>query len=164
MAVSRTTAWVIPSRSGIPSTGPTARRLYLLVPGPVTDQAPWTVVIRHARCADGSLDPRQWFPVSAEAGKARQEAAAAIAICATCLVRAECLALSLGHWDISQHGVWRVGRSRTCGIAPRTHADSTSKALVNSHRLARRRSRCGRTQLARGWIAERRKEHRATQA
>ena len=82
------------------------RRPYLLVPGPVTDQASWARVISHAQCADGSLDLDQWFPISAEAGKARQEAAAAIAICTTCLVRAECLALWLRHWDIGQHGVW----------------------------------------------------------
>ena len=63
-------------------------------------------VAGQARCADSGLDPDQWFPVSAEAGKARQEAAAAIAICAACLVRAQCLALSLRHWDIGQHGVW----------------------------------------------------------
>jgi phenylpyruvate tautomerase PptA (4-oxalocrotonate tautomerase family) len=63
-------------------------------------------VIRNARCTDASLDADQWFPVSAEAGKARHEAAAAIAICSTCLVRARCLALSLRHWDIGQHGVW----------------------------------------------------------
>jgi hypothetical protein len=37
---------------------------------------------------------------------ARQEAAAAIAVCTACLVRGECLALSLRHWDIGQHGVW----------------------------------------------------------
>jgi WhiB family redox-sensing transcriptional regulator len=60
----------------------------------------------HAQCADSSLDPDQWFPVSAEADQARHEAAAAIAICTTCPVRAQCLALSLRHWDIGQHGVW----------------------------------------------------------
>ena len=73
---------------------------------PVTDQALWTRVIRHARCTGSSLDPDQWFPISSEIRKARQEAAAAITVCATCLVRAECLALSLLHWDIGQHGVW----------------------------------------------------------
>jgi Transcription factor WhiB len=84
----------------------TARQRYLLVTGPFTDQSSWARVIRRARCADGSLDPDQWFPVSAEAGKARQEAAAAIPVCTTCLVRVQCLALSLRHWDIGQHGVW----------------------------------------------------------
>jgi WhiB family redox-sensing transcriptional regulator len=63
-------------------------------------------MISHGRCADAGLDPDEWFPVSAEAGEARHEAAAAIAICNSCLVRAECLALSLRHWDIGQHGVW----------------------------------------------------------
>src|SRR6267154_1818710 len=63
-------------------------------------------VIRNARCADPSLDADHWFPVSVEADRARQEAAAAIAICSTCMVRAQCLALSLRDWDAGQHGVW----------------------------------------------------------
>ena len=73
---------------------------------PSSDQALWVRVIRHARCADGRHDPEQWFPISAEIGTARQEAATAIAVCATCPVRGQCLALSLRHWDIGQHGVW----------------------------------------------------------
>jgi transcription factor WhiB len=73
---------------------------------PFTDRALWARVVRHARCTGSSLDPDQWFPISAEIGKARQEAAAAITVCTTCLVRAECLELSLRHWDIGQHGVW----------------------------------------------------------
>ena len=76
------------------------------VPGRFTEPALWTLVIRHAQCSDGGLDPDQWFPVSADPGQARQEAAAAIAICATCPVRGHCLTLSLQHWDIGQHGVW----------------------------------------------------------
>jgi hypothetical protein len=70
------------------------------------DQALWARVIRNARCADSSLDPDQWFPASAEAGKARHEAAAAITVCVTCFVRTQCLELSLWSWDIGQHGVW----------------------------------------------------------
>jgi len=116
----------------------TVRRLCLLIPGPVTDQASWARVIRHARCADGSLDPDQWFPVSAEAGKARQEAAAAIAICTTCLVRAQCLALSLQHWDNRPaRCLGRPGRSRTRGIAPRRQANLTRKAHVDLSLTAR---------------------------
>src|SRR5260370_10270812 len=84
------------------ATGP----LYPPVAIPFTDQALWVRVIRHARCAGSSLDPDQWFPISVEIDKARQEAAAAITVCTTCLVRAEGLALSLRHWDIGQHGVW----------------------------------------------------------
>jgi hypothetical protein len=70
------------------------------------DQAVWARVARSARCADGVLDPDEWFPVSEPARVARQEAAAAIAVCAACPVRGECLALSLRHWDIGRHGVW----------------------------------------------------------
>jgi hypothetical protein len=75
-------------------------------PGPLTDQALWARVARSARCADGVLDPDEWFPVSTHARAARQEAAAAIAVCTACLVRVECLVLSLQHWDIGRHGVW----------------------------------------------------------
>jgi len=79
---------------------------YPPVATPFNDRALWARVIRHARCTGSSLDPDQWFPISADIGKARQEAAAAITVCTTCLVRAECLELSLRHWDIGQHGVW----------------------------------------------------------
>jgi hypothetical protein len=74
--------------------------------GPVTARSSWSWVIRHALCRYVSLDPDQWFPASAEAKPARHEAAAAIAICHGCPARAQCLAISLRHWDIGQHGVW----------------------------------------------------------
>lgn len=73
---------------------------------PFTDLALWARVIRPARCADGSHDPEQWFPVSVQIEKARQEAASAIAVCTSCPVRARCLAPSLWHWDVGQYGVW----------------------------------------------------------
>ena len=76
------------------------------MPGRFTGSALWALVNRHARCSDGRLDPDQWFPVSADPGQARQEAAAAIAVCLTCPVRGPCLTLSLQHWDIGQHGIW----------------------------------------------------------
>ena len=72
----------------------------------IPDQLLWVQVIRHASCATSRLDPEDWFPMSMEIGKARREAAAAIAVCTTCPVRAQCLTLSLRHWDIGQHGVW----------------------------------------------------------
>ncbi len=74
--------------------------------GRLTEPALWALVINHARCSESGLDPDQWFPASADPGRARQEAASAIAICATCPVRGHCLTLSLHRWDIGQHGVW----------------------------------------------------------
>ena len=76
------------------------------MPGRLTGPSLWDLVIRHAQCSDGGLDPDQWFPVSPDPRQARQEAAAAIAICTTCPVRGHCLTLSLRHWDIGQHGIW----------------------------------------------------------
>jgi len=72
----------------------------------LTDQALAAEVTRKALCADGTLDPDEWFPVSTEAEAARREAAGAIAICTACPVRGACLELSLRHWVIGQHGVW----------------------------------------------------------
>jgi hypothetical protein len=72
----------------------------------LTDGALAAEVTRRARCADGTLDPDQWFPVSTDAEAARREAADAIAICMACPVRGACLELSLRHWTIGQHGVW----------------------------------------------------------
>jgi WhiB family redox-sensing transcriptional regulator len=77
-----------------------------LAPGRLADQALAARVARHARCAGSGLNPDEWFPVSIEPGRARQEAAAAIAVCARCPVRDQCLMLSLRHWDIGRHGVW----------------------------------------------------------
>lgn len=77
------------------------------VPAPaLVGSRAWVRVIRLARCTESSLDADVWFPVSPGAQQARQEAAAAIAICKDCPVRSQCLALSLRHWDVGQHGVW----------------------------------------------------------
>ena len=99
----------IPASQDSPSTAhapdwATAGPPHLQRAGPLTDQALWARVIMHARCTDPSHDPEQWFPVGVQIDKARQEAAAAIAACTSCPVRAQCLALSLRHWDIGQHG------------------------------------------------------------
>ena len=72
----------------------------------LADDALRARVARQARCADSGLDPDQWYPVSIESARACHEAAAAIAVCASCPVRAQCLELSLRHWDVGQHGVW----------------------------------------------------------
>ena len=97
--------------------------------GRVTQPALWALVNMHAQCSDDGLDPDQWFPVSADPGRARQEAAAAIAICATCPVRSHCLTLSLLHWDIGQHGVWgglvAADRARLRRRAPAARQQAT---------------------------------------
>ena len=72
----------------------------------LADQALSERVIRYARCASSNLDPDDWFPVNVEIDKARREAAAAITVCTACVVRAQCLALSLRRWDVAQYGVW----------------------------------------------------------
>jgi hypothetical protein len=77
-----------------------------LASGRLADQALAARVARNARCADSSLDPDEWFPVNIDPGRARQEAAAAIAVCAGCLVRGQCLELSLRQGGIGTHGVW----------------------------------------------------------
>jgi hypothetical protein len=76
------------------------------VPAQLTDMALAAEVTRKARCADGTVDPDEWFPASTGAEAARREAARAIAICMACPVRGACLELSLRHWTIGQHGVW----------------------------------------------------------
>jgi hypothetical protein len=94
---SRTTAHAPTQGAGWPPDEP--------APAFVGDQ-PWAQVIRQALCIDSSLDADEWFPVSTGVPEARREAAAAIAICQDCPVRSQCLALSLRHWDVGQHGVW----------------------------------------------------------
>ncbi len=60
-----------------------------------------------AGCADTSLDPDEWFPIAAKAARARIEAVRALAVCAACPVRGECLELSLRTWNgAGQHGIW----------------------------------------------------------
>jgi hypothetical protein len=95
-----------PADGGPAADTPGDALAWLAPSGPFTDQVARARVARYARCREVSLDPDQWFPASADAGKARQEAAAAIAVCGTCLVRVHCLAVSLRHWEIGQHGVW----------------------------------------------------------
>ena len=60
-----------------------------------------------ARCASPGVDPDDWFPASTRWRSARAEAARALALCAQCAVRAECLELSLRQWDtVGRDGVW----------------------------------------------------------
>ena len=106
MAISRPPMPADPGPTAHTLNGAAARLPCPPPPVPFLDQALWARVIRYARCADSTLDPDQWFPVSAGADKARHEAAAAITVCSNCLVSTQSLELSLRLWDIGQHGVW----------------------------------------------------------
>jgi hypothetical protein len=64
------------------------------------------VVSPLAKCTGTAVDPDEWFPVAAAAEAARIEAARALALCAICPVRAECLELSMRRWNtIGRHGI-----------------------------------------------------------
>jgi hypothetical protein len=87
----------------------------------------WSWIMRHALCRYVSLDPGQWFPASTEPERARHEAAAAIAICHGCPVRAQCLSVSLRYWDIGQYGVWG-------GLVPAERATLRNRILAGPRR------------------------------
>jgi len=71
----------------------------------VTDRVPWRIVAQ-AACSTSGLSPDDWYPVSVPAEAARREVAGAIAVCAACRAREECLELALRNWAVGQHGVW----------------------------------------------------------
>src|SRR5262249_9341436 len=102
----------------------------------LTDDVLWAWVARYARCADSGLGPDEWFPVSIDAARARHEAAAAIAVCTGCPVRAQCLELSLRHWDVGQHGVWggliAADRARLRRQRPAGHRIGNDRAATVS--------------------------------
>jgi hypothetical protein len=113
----------IPDKTGIHWANPSSH------PGPAIGRSAWSWIIRHALCRYVSLDPGQWFPASTDPQRARHEAAAAIAICHGCPVRAQCLSISLRYWDIGQHGVWG-------GLVP------AERATLRNRILARPAERC----------------------
>ena len=126
MAVSRTPAPADHGPTAHALNRPAARPPYPPPPVPLPDQALWARVIRNARCADSSLDPDQWFPASAEAGKARHEAAAAITVCVTCFVRPSAwnyrCGLGISASTVSG-AVWSPPTARHC-VAGSTRAQS----------------------------------------
>ena len=77
-------------------------------PAELTDEELHSFVVSPlAACADSALDPDDWFPIATAAARARAEASSALAVCAACPVRAECLELSLRHWrSVGRHGIW----------------------------------------------------------
>ncbi len=96
----------------------------------LTDRVLAAEITRKARCADGTVDPDEWFPVSTEAEAARREAAGAIAICTACPVRGACLELSLRYWTIGQHGVWG-------GLVAADRATLRRRWLASAHEYGR---------------------------
>jgi WhiB family transcriptional regulator, redox-sensing transcriptional regulator len=78
-------------------------------PAALTDrQLQARISSRQAHCAGGSIDPDEWFPVTAESAQtALSLASRALALCAGCPVRAECLELSLRQWHgAGRYGIW----------------------------------------------------------
>jgi len=61
----------------------------------MTGRGLWPFVLARAACSNSRLNPDDWYPVSVPVAAARREAAAAIAVCAACPVRGECLELAL---------------------------------------------------------------------
>jgi hypothetical protein len=72
----------------------------------MSDRELWLLMVQRGACSTSELSPDDWYPVSASAETARREAAGAIAVCAGCRVREECLELALRNWAVGQHGVW----------------------------------------------------------
>jgi hypothetical protein len=72
----------------------------------LSDRILWLLMAERGACSISGLSPDDWYPVSAPAEAARREAAGAIAVCAACRVREECLELALRNWAVGQHGVW----------------------------------------------------------
>jgi hypothetical protein len=71
----------------------------------MTDRGLWPFILARAAGSNSRLDPDDWYVASVPVAAARREAAAAIAVCAACPVRAECLELALRNWAIGQFGV-----------------------------------------------------------
>ncbi len=72
----------------------------------MTGRGLWLSVLARAACSNSRLSPDDWYPVSVPVAAARRGAAVAIAVCAACPVRGECLELALRNWAIGQFGVW----------------------------------------------------------
>ncbi len=60
-----------------------------------------------ANCTDSGLETGEWFPASADAEVAREQAAPAIALCNVCPLQPECLEFSMRYWNRGGDvGVW----------------------------------------------------------
>ena len=129
----------------------TARPRYLPMAGPFTGQALWVRVVRHARCADDSRDPRPRFPVSVQI-EARQEVAAAIAACTICSVRAQAWRCRSGAGISASAGsgaAWSPPNLRPCAVSC-AHRARYAPACIS---YTARRSWYGGTGPATGQVA-----------
>ena len=86
-----------------------------IAPGARTEPAALTdrqlqarISSRQAHCAGGSIDPDEWFPLMVESPQTVLSIASqALALCANCPVRGECLELSLRQWHgAGRYGIW----------------------------------------------------------
>jgi hypothetical protein len=120
------------------------------VPGRLTEPALLALVIRHAQCSESDLDPDQWYPVSADPREARQEAAAAIAICTTCpgaRPLPDAIPAALGHRPVRCLG--RPGRRRPSATAPPGTPAPRTDVGTAGRKFACQALACGRSCPAR---------------
>lgn len=96
----------------------------------MTDKRLWSLVLAQAACTASKLNPDAWYPVSATTAAARLEAAEAIAVCAACAVRDQCLELAERNWAIGQFGVWG-------GTVPTERAKAGAARVRGRNRLLR---------------------------
>jgi hypothetical protein len=87
-----------------------------------------------ACCAGAAVPPDEWFPLTADALKARRYAWRALALCVACPVRAECLELSLRQWDDAGHyGIWGgTLEGERNGLRPKWLAGASVQTLLRS--------------------------------
>jgi WhiB family redox-sensing transcriptional regulator len=127
----------------------------------VSDRILWLLMVERGACSVSGLSPDDWYPVSAPAEAARREAAGAIAVCAGCPVREECLELALRNWAVGQHGVWggtvpaererlRTGRVAQITRVLARNRDADLAASRNANRAASLSRQAGNTAVAPG--------------
>ena len=114
-------------------------------PAALTDrQLQERISSRQAHCSGGSIDPDEWFPLTTESAQAALSLAShALALCASCPVRAECLELSLRQWHgAGRYGIWggTLERERRA-LRRRWLAGTSVTRLLPASRPSARRGR-----------------------
>jgi hypothetical protein len=107
------------------------------------DELSATVLSPLARCAGSALDPDEWYPIASKPAQARVEAARALAVCAVCPVRAECLELSMRLWCAGgEHGIWGgLVEADRAGARTGWLAGTPVRALLSADRAGATRTR-----------------------